>query len=198
MEKLHSFSVRSMPGRVFTQLLEVAQDQHGYVTPRDARGLNVNPLRLQDLVRQGLAEHVAHGVYRIALVPVTSLDQYMEASLWPQAARGVLCAETALDLHELCDVNPAKIHVAVPAGYRPRRDVPKLYTLHYRDLDDRDVTRHEGIPIVTPYRAILDGIDSHLGPRLLGQAIDNAKARGLLTREQLAAVRRRVKAPAPA
>lgn len=187
-----------MPGRVFTQLLEVAQDQHGYVTPRDARALNVNPLRLQDLVRQGLAERVAHGVYRIALVPVTALDQYMEASLWPQAARGVLCAETALDLHELCDVNPATIHVTVPAGYRPRRDVPKLYTLHYRDLDDRDVTRHEGIPIVTPYRAILDGIDSHLGPRLLGQAIDNAKARGLLTREQLADVRRRMKVPAPA
>jgi len=86
----------------------------------------------------------------------------------------------------------------VPTGYRPRRDVPKLYTLHYRDLDDRDVTRHEGIPIVTPYRAILDGIDGHLGQRLLGQAIDNAKARGLLTREQLADVRRRMKAPAPA
>jgi len=53
-------------------------------------------------------------------------------------------------------------------------------------------------PIVTPYRAILDGIDSHLGPRLLGQALDNAKARGLLTREQLADVRRRMKVPTPA
>jgi predicted transcriptional regulator of viral defense system len=186
-----------MPGRVFTQFLEVAQDQHGYVTPQDARALNINPLRLQDLVRQGLAEHVAHGVYRIALVPVTPLDQYMEASLWPQAARGVLCAETALDLHELCDVNPTRIHMTVPTGYRPRRAVPKLYTLHHCDLDDRDVTRHEGIPIVTPYRAILGGIDSHLGPRLLGQAIDNAETRGLLTREQLADVRHRMKAPAP-
>jgi predicted transcriptional regulator of viral defense system len=187
-----------MPGRVFTQLIEVAQDQHGYVTPRDARALGINPLRLQDLVRRGLAEHVAHGVYRIALVPVTALDQYMEATLWPQAAQGVLCGETALDLHELCDVNPAKIHVTVPAGYRPRRHVPKLYVLHHRDLDERDVTRYEGITIVTPYRAILDGIERHLGPRLLDQAIENAKARGLLTREQLAEIRRRLKIPTPA
>ncbi len=99
----------TMPGRVYTQLLEVAQQQHGYVTARDARGLGVDPLRLQDLARRGLAEHVAHGVYRIGLVPAGPLDQYMEATLWPQAARGVICGQSALDLHGLCDVNPAKM-----------------------------------------------------------------------------------------
>ncbi|MDP9284918.1 MAG: hypothetical protein M3P41_08210 [Actinomycetota bacterium] len=187
-----------MPGRVYTQLLELAHDQYGYVTPRDARELGIDPLRLQDLARRRLADHVAHGVYRIPLVPRTALDQYMEATLWPQAVQGVLCHETALDLHELCDVNPAKIHVTVPAAYRPRREVPKLYVLHRRDLDPRDVTLHEGIPIVTPYRAILDGIEAHLGPRLLDQAIENAQARGLLTRNQLADVKRRLDVSVPA
>jgi len=76
--------------------------------------------------------------------------------------------------------------------------VPKLYLLHRRDLDDRDVTLHEGIPIVTPYRAILDGIEVHLGPRLLDQAIGNAEARGLLTRDQLADLKRRLELPVPA
>jgi predicted transcriptional regulator of viral defense system len=38
-----------MPGRVYTQLLELAHEQYGYVTPRDARELGIDPLRLQDL-----------------------------------------------------------------------------------------------------------------------------------------------------
>ncbi|MEX0816866.1 MAG: type IV toxin-antitoxin system AbiEi family antitoxin domain-containing protein [Gaiellales bacterium] len=187
-----------MPGRVYTQLLELAQDQYGYVTPDDARAAGIDPLRLQDLARRGLAERLGHGLYRIPLVPRTGLDQYMEATLWPQGVHGVLSHETALDLHELSDVNPAKIHLTVPADYRVRRAVPKLYVLHHRDLDDVDVTLHEGIPIVTPYRAILDGIEAHLGPRLLDQAIENATQRGLLPRDQLAELKQRLKEPVPA
>jgi predicted transcriptional regulator of viral defense system len=44
----------------------------------------------------------------------------MLAALWP-AGRGVLSHDTALELHELCDVNPEKIHLTVPADYQPRR-----------------------------------------------------------------------------
>jgi predicted transcriptional regulator of viral defense system len=187
-----------MPGRVYTQLFELANERFGYVTPDDARALGVDPMRLQDFARRRLAERVAYGVYRIPLVPATGLDQYMEATLWPQGAEGVLCHETALDLHELCDINPAKIHLTVPAGYRVRREVPELYVLHHRDIDDADITMHEGIPIVSPYRAILDGIEAHLGRRLIEQAIETATARGLLQRDQLADVTKRLKDPVPA
>jgi predicted transcriptional regulator of viral defense system len=188
------FLSHAMPGRVYTQLLDVAQQQHGYVTARNARELDVDPLRLQDLARRGLAEHVAHGVYRIALVPVGPLDQYMEAVLWPQAARGVICGQSALDLHGLCDVNPAKIHLSVPAGYRPRREVPAPYVLHRRDLDAASVTVLEGIPIVTPRRAILDGMEEHLPVRLIEQAIENAAERGLIAAERIAELRGRLEA----
>jgi predicted transcriptional regulator of viral defense system len=187
-----------MPGRIYTQLLELAQERHGYLTPDDVRAAGVDPQRLQDLARRDLAEHVARGVYRIPLVPPTPLDQYMEATLWPEKVQGVLGHETALDLHELCDVNPAKIHLTVPALYRIRRAVPRLYVVHYRDLDPRDVTRHEGIPIVTPYRAIVDGIEANLGRRLVEQAIDTATRRGLLRPAQLADVKRRLKEPVSA
>ena len=182
-----------MPGRIYTQLLELANERFGYLTPEDARAAGIDPLRLTDLARRDLAEHVAQGVYRIPLVPRTALDQYMEATLWPRGVQGVLCHETALDLHELCDINPAKIHLTVPEHYRIRRAVPKLYVLHHRDLDDNDVTLHEGIPIVTPYRAILDGVEAHLGPRLLDQALETATRRGLLRRAQLANLKRRTK-----
>jgi len=36
-----------------------------------------------------------------------------------------LSHETALDLHDLCDVNPAQIHLTVPAAYRLRRRIPR-------------------------------------------------------------------------
>lgn len=183
-----------MPGRVYTQLLDLAHDQYGYVTPHNARELGIDPLRLQDLVRRGLAERLGHGLYRLKQVPPTALDEYMAATLWPRGVQGILCHQTALDLHDLCDVNPAKIHVTVPATHRPRREMPAVYVIHRRDLDPRDVARHEGIPIVTPYRAILDGIEAHLGRRLLDQAIANAINRGLLTRAQRADVERRVEA----
>jgi predicted transcriptional regulator of viral defense system len=187
-----------MPGRIYTQLLELAQERYGYLTPEDVRAAGIDPLRLQDFVRRDLAERVARGVYRIALVPSTPLDQYMEATLWPQGVQGVLCHETALELHQLCDVNPAKIHLTVPGRYRVRRAVPPLYVLHHRDLDDHDVTRHEGIPIVTPYRAVLDGIEANLGARLIDQAVETATRRGLLRRDQRADLERRLDESLPA
>jgi len=38
--------------------------------------------------------------------------------------------------------------------------------------------------VVTAARAIQDGIDAHLAPHLVRQAIETAQARGLLTRDE--------------
>ncbi len=115
------------------------------------------------------------------MVPVTQLDAYMEAVLWT-GRRGVLSHETALDLHELCDVNPSAIHLMVPSGFRTRKAVPAIYRLHRFDLDPAEIGWHEGIPIVTPERAILGGIEQALGWQLIDQAIETARARGLITK----------------
>jgi predicted transcriptional regulator of viral defense system len=126
-------------------------------------------------------ERRGHGLYRMPTVPATGLDAYMEATLWA-GRRGVLSHETALDLYELCDVNPAAIHLTVPRTFRTRKDVPPAYRLHREDLDEGDVGWHEGIPIVTPERAILGGIDQPLGWQLIDQAIETARGRGLLSK----------------
>lgn len=67
--------------------------------------------------------------------------------------------ETALDLHELCDVNPSAIHLTVPSGFRTRKAVPEIYRLHRFDLELAEIGWREGIPTVTPERAILGGIE---------------------------------------
>lgn len=177
-----------MPGRVYEMLFDVAVDQHGYVTTENARDLGIDPGRLTDLAHRGHADHVSHGLYRMRAVPVAEHDQLMEAVLWPRGL-GVISHDTALDLWDLCDVNPLKVHVTIPAAARLRRHrTPAAYQVHERDLDPRDVTRLDGIPVVAVRRAILDGIERPLGPHLIDQALDRGRRTGQLTRAQVAEI----------
>jgi predicted transcriptional regulator of viral defense system len=172
-----------VPGKLYNALMDVAVGQYGYVTTQDADAAGVAADRLRTMAKRGTIDRIAYGLYRIPAVANSNLDQYMEATLWPRGG-GVLCHDTALDLHELCDVNPAKIHVTVAKDLRIARDIPAVYRLYHRDLDPEEITRHEGIPIVTPMRAIQDGIDAHLGGHLITQAIDTARRRGAITKDQ--------------
>ncbi len=190
MYKILFFAVfcTGMPGRVYTELLELAQDQHGYLRAEDARHAGFDPKRLVDYERRGIAERVAYGVYRMKGIPPDELDEYMRAALWPMGI-GVLSHETALDLYELCDINPAGIDVTVPNGYRTHRPLPALYRLHHRDLTSEQVARLRGLPIVTPLRAILDGIGAHIRGELIEQAIQTAEQQSLITRGGAAGAR---------
>jgi predicted transcriptional regulator of viral defense system len=180
-----------MPGAVFTELAELANEQYGFVTPEDARGRDIDPINLVRMFERGHLERRATGLYRMRLTPPSPLDAYMEAVLWPgRGVRGVLSHEAALDLYALSDVNPAKIDITLPRAYRIRRKVPATYRIHHEDLAERDVTSFEGIPIVTPPRAIRQAHKTHLGPALVAQAIDNGERNGRLTRREANELRR--------
>lgn len=182
MDFLHSFG---MPGRWYSELFEVASDQYGYVTSEDVRDLGGDHQVLVDMERHGHLDRLSRGLYRFRSYPTDPRDELMAATLWPRRL-GVISHDSALDLWELCDVNPAKIHLTVPASARIRRQVPAQYQVHVRELDDTDASNVDGIPVVTPLRAILDGIERHLDQRLIDQAIETAKRRGLLLRDELA------------
>jgi predicted transcriptional regulator of viral defense system len=174
------YSVQTVPGRVYTELLDLAQDQHGYLRTENVRNAGFDPKRLVDYERRGAAERVAYGVYRMTAIPPDDLEEYMRAALWPMGA-GMLSHETALDLYELCDVNPAGIDVTVPYSYRTHRPLPVLYRLHPRNLAAAETGRLRGLPIVTPLRAILDGIETHVRGELIEQAIQTAEQHSLIT-----------------
>ena len=174
-----------MPGRLYLELLELAHGQYGYVGVQDARELGIDPVLLRLMHQRGVLDRVAQGLYRVPTVPSTALDQYMEAVLWTRT-EAVLSHDTALDLHDLCDINPARIHLTVPAAYRLRREMPGMYQLHRRHLDPVDITRHEGIPIVTVRRAIADGIETGTGGNLHDQAMETARRKGQVSPPELA------------
>lgn len=175
-----------MPGRIYIRLLELATDQYGYVSTDDARALEIAPRRLKLLAERGSLVRIARGLYRFPaeVVPVTPLDHYMEATLWP-GGRGVLSHTSALAAYQLSDVSPAKTHVTVPRSYRIRRkEVPAVFEFHHADLLPEETASLEGIPIVSPARAIRDARASHLGNSLIGQAIDDGEHTGRLRRAQ--------------
>ena len=163
----------------YRQLVAIAADHHGLVTSAAAAAAGVQPVLLVQMAKRGVLEKVARGIYRVPELAGDPLDQYQEALLLLPGA--VLSHETALDIHDLCDVNPRQIHVTVVAGTRVRKTLPYWLAVHYGPLEPEDVTGHEGLAIVTPARAIVDGITAALGDRFVDQAIATARERNLLT-----------------
>lgn len=177
--------VSDMPGRNYRALYELAEDDYGFVTVEGARQAGIRPQRLAEMARRGALRREGLGLYRLDPFPPHELDSYRKATLWPYGIEGVLSHDTALELYELSDVNPAKIHLTVPKGYRVRRrEIPSAYRLHHEDLDEREITRHDGLPIVTPAKAIRQCHESNLRRDLLRQALEDAKRGGLITRGQ--------------
>jgi predicted transcriptional regulator of viral defense system len=120
----------------------------------------------------------------VPFVGVGALATYMAAALWPRGVQGVLKHETALDLWDVCHINPSKIHITVPQRHRPQRKIPSGYVIHREDLDFKDITATEGVPVVTVERAIRQCAQAHVGRDPLEQAVRHGRERGLLRSRQ--------------
>jgi predicted transcriptional regulator of viral defense system len=163
-----------------------ALGQHGIVTTEDARGLGIDGAVLRMLHSRGRVARLSRGVYRFPEMPAGPLDQYAAATFWPEGVRGILSHATALERHDLCDVNPTRIDLTLPRTYdlNPRRVVPPHLNLHFEDVPHEDLASLEGLPIVTPVRAIVEAIGGALRADLVEQAIDTLKERGVLSRAE--------------
>lgn len=173
----------------FDELLDLAADQHGLVRVKEATAHGVASSYLRKLASEGRLERVARGVYRVPALAGTVNDQYAEAVLWADG-RGVISHSSALALHDLCDVNPSRLHLTVPARYAPRRAGGALYRVWRRDLPSDEVTYVDSIPVVTAYRAILDAAFAGEDPAMVAQAIRAARSRGDITAAEAARLRR--------
>ncbi len=173
-----------MPTDRFTELAEIAADRHSYFDLQDSRSVGYADNTVAQMARRGRIERVSQGVYRIPFLPAGQLGPYMAAALWPAGVRGVISYDSGLELWEVGDVIPAKIHITVPREHRVQREVPAVYELHREDLAAEEVTDVEGVPVVTLERAIRDCHAVYLAADLLEQAIRHGRERGLLTQAQ--------------
>ena len=167
--------------KVWDQLWDVAVEQYGFVTSRDADGLGLPGTTLGLMASRGRLERVSHGVYRFPQWPVSANDNLMQAVLWTLDPAAVLSHETALDVWDLCDVNPFKIHVSIPKQRPLRRaNTPDVYVIHRESLTADERGWWQNIPTVTPAAAIRQGIVDGLRPSLIVQAIEQGLARNLI------------------
>jgi predicted transcriptional regulator of viral defense system len=172
------------------RLFELAEQQQGFFTTKQAKTAgfaeNTHPYHVQ--AGNWIREH--RGIYRLTLFPAPDRPDLVLWSLWSRNRKeevdGVYSHQTALSLHELSDLNPAKLHMTVPTNFRRNSDIPGIVVLHYRDLLKSEIQAGPGYKYTRPLRTILDLIEAGTVERtFIRQALRQAVDRGLITRQQL-------------
>lgn len=176
---------------VFDDVLAIAVENHGYVTVRDAVTAGIDPVAVRKLAAAGRLERTAQGVYRVPVIAAGAHAAYAEAVAWT-GGRGVISHESALDLLDLCDVNPPVIHLTVPRDYAPRRRGGDLYRVWRRQLEPGTVIHQDGLPLVRPSDAVIECLRYGTDTELLIQACETARREGYLTNDETSALEEKV------
>jgi predicted transcriptional regulator of viral defense system len=137
-----------MPGARYKQLVAAAADNFGYVTNHDAHALSIPIGTVNAMARRGQLDRVAHGIYRVPLIPASRLDPFRLGTLWPDR-RGLISHASALELYDGAELNPAVIYVTVPSSYRTHRQIPAPYVIRHQDIAPDGRNTIHGVPVVS-------------------------------------------------
>jgi predicted transcriptional regulator of viral defense system len=179
------------------RLYEIAEDQQGFFTTKQAKAAgfaeNTHPYHVH--AGNWIREH--RGIYRLASFPRGERPDLMLWSLWSrnrgEATQGVYSHQTALSLHDLSDVMPARLHMIVPKSFRRNSEIPRVVVLHFADLPQSDVGAAHGVQVTKPMRTILDLLEGGDVPSAtLRQALRDGLRRGLIRRSEIAEARKRL------
>jgi len=187
-------SVKSIPDDLFA----IAEGQQGYFTASQAADVGYQLGSQAHHVKVGNWVRASRGIYRLARFPQSDEEQLVIYSLWSRnragIPEGVYSHQTALSIHELSDVNPAKLHMTVPPPFRRSAKVPAILVLHHAGLGGQDVEQRQGFRVTRPLRTIVDLAAADLVSRdTIAQALTESRSRGLVTAREIVAWRRRVK-----
>jgi predicted transcriptional regulator of viral defense system len=131
---------------------------------------------------------IRRGVYRLVHFPAGDYEDLTVVWLWSEQ-KGVFSHQTALALHDLSDVLPAQVHLTLPEAWRKRRlRVPDGVVLHYRGVAASERRWFGPVPATAPLRTLEDCAAEHLPPAVLRGAALDALDRGLVARDELAAI----------
>ena len=181
-------------GPDWDRLYETALAQEGHFTTQQALDAGYSSQLLVKYLNSGKIIRIRRTVYRLKHFPPGQQEDLVALWLWSDRA-GVFSHETALMLHELSDVLPARAHLTVPAKWRRRRlQLPDGVVLHYADVPKRDRAWVGAVPVTSPARTLTDCAADYVSPDFLSSAISQALARGMVSRPQATAVERAVAA----
>lgn len=159
----------------------IAFRQAGYFTAAQAFDVGYSYQAQKYHVDSGNWIRVDRGLFRLPNWPSSLDDQNVRWSLW-SAGRGVISHESALLIHGLSDVDPVRIHLTVPPGFR---STDPLVVLHPDVLPESDTERRQAWSITTPMRTLVDVAGGDLSQEQVDRAVADAIDRGLVTRRTL-------------
>ncbi|MBI5244405.1 MAG: hypothetical protein HY922_12125 [Elusimicrobia bacterium] len=169
------------------RLYEIADDQGGYFTAKQARCAGYYN-RLQHYHKEtGDWEYIERGIYRLRNYPHSDREDLIRWSLWSFNRKGepqaVFSHETALAFHEVGDFMPARIHITVPPTFRKK--ISGGCIVHKAILPATDVEQHAAFKVTTPLRSLFDAYVAHVEPDQLERAILDALSRGVVRIDQV-------------
>jgi predicted transcriptional regulator of viral defense system len=181
-------------------LFEIAEGQQGYFTAKQAADAGYQLGSQAHHVKSGNWVRGERGIYRLARFPLSAEEQLVIYSLWSRnragEPEGVYSHQTALSIHELSDVNPAKLHMTVPTTFRRNAKTPKILALHRASLDGKDVEQRHGFAVTRPLRSIADlAVAESVSRDIVEQALAEARQRGLIPVREVAELRRQGSLP---
>lgn len=170
------------------RLYETSASQAGLFTTSQAAEAGYSPQLLVHHLHAGNIIRLRRGIYRLVHFPVSEDEERVAVWLWSECA-GVISHDSALALHQLSDVLPARLHVTLPEAWRRRRlRVPSDTLLYHADVPPEDRTWFGSVPITKPRRTLNDCAKDGLSPELLQHAAQQALRRGLVTRAEIGEV----------
>lgn len=150
-------------------MAELAARQWGVVSLAQLRALGIAAGAVEHRVRAGRLHRVHRGIYAVGHGRLGREGRRLAAVL--ACGPGAVLSHRSAAAHwGLLDTAAALIDVTAPRG---RGGMAAIRLHRSRSLDARDTTKHEGIPITTVARTLLDlaaTVQSHRLERALAQA----------------------------
>ena len=171
------------------KLFRVAAAQGGYFTSRQAGMAGFRDSNHGFHLRSGNWIREWRGIYRLARYPLREDAQYSLWGVWASSRLGkplgAYSHETALSLFGLSDLQPAKLHMTVPRGYRRHGKIPEILCLHHAAVEAKECEERNGYRVIRPFRTFIDLVRGQtVSPEFFRQAVRQALDQGYLTRSQ--------------
>lgn len=170
-----------------SRLFEIASEQRGYFTSRQAHEAGFSTELIKHHVKRGNFSRIRRGLYRLHPYPTAPDDHVVEA--WLKAGpKAVVSHESALAVHGLSDVVPSKVHVTVPRSHRMVVSrVPRGINVHTTEkpFTNDQIVKRGPLRVTTPARSIIDSAEAGTAPEQIILAIRQSLQEGMTTRKEL-------------
>ncbi len=167
--------------RTVSKLAELAEDQWGLLTRRQAEAAGVSPATLQRLSAEGgPLERMTHGVYHLAGAPLPDHAALRAAwlALAPETVgwerrpeQGVVSHRSAAAMYGLGELPADRHEFTLPVRRQTRRPDVRL---HRRSLVEADWIPLRGLPVTRPSRIAADLLAEREDPGAVAQVVADA------------------------